>query len=212
MFSIWDSAGIRTPYYPGVIRERRVEKVQKTLPARKAGQQPVTYPTESPGSEINLGTKAYRQLGHPSRPREPAVLAKQLMSSPVTTLPPTTPISAAWELIHNRRFRHIPILSEQDKLIGILSDRDLFRETISRLTASNQPISRASGTTIQEVMITNILAASPETEIRAIARLLFEERIGAMPIVNDVEELVGILTRSDILRTVVTQAPFELWI
>ena len=212
MFSVWDIDGVRTPYSPGVIRQRRVEKVQRTLPARNAGQQPGASPPESPTPEISLATEAYRQSSEPSRPREPAVLAKQLMTSPVITLPPTAPLTSAWDLIHNKRFRHIPILSEQGKLIGILSDRDCFRETISRLTASPHPMSRTSGITLQEIMITNILTASPETEIRAIARILFEERIGAMPIVNDAEEIVGILTRSDILRTVVIQAPFELWI
>ena len=50
----------------------------------------------------------------------------------------------------------------------------------------------------------------PETEIRLIADVLIKERIGAMPIVDEKEKLVGIVTRSDILRTVV-KAPLELW-
>jgi len=61
-------------------------------------------------------------------------------------------------------------------------------------------------------MTDRVLTAHPDTEIRTIARVLFEERIGAMPIVNEAGLPKGILTRSDILRTVMNQVPFELWI
>ena len=58
-----------------------------------------------------------------------------------------------------------------------------------------------------------MLSAHPDTEIRLIARTMFEQKIGAMPILSEEDDsMVGILTRSDILRTVVNRAPFELWI
>ena len=41
---------------------------------------------------------------------------------------------------------------------------------------------------------------------------MFKERIGAMPIVDDQGTLVGILTRSDILRVLVNKAPLQLWV
>ena len=61
-------------------------------------------------------------------------------------------------------------------------------------------------------MTDQVLTAHPDTEIRTIARVMFEERIGAMPIVSEAGTPVGIITRSDILRTVMNKVPFELWI
>ena len=58
----------------------------------------------------------------------------------------------------------------------------------------------------------NVITATPDTRIREIARLLIERRIGAMPIMDKYDNLVGIITRSDVLRAVVNHAPLELWV
>jgi acetoin utilization protein AcuB len=54
--------------------------------------------------------------------------------------------------------------------------------------------------------------AHPETLIREIVRVMFRERVGAMPIVNDTGRLKGIITRSDILRALMRHTALELYI
>jgi CBS domain-containing protein len=54
--------------------------------------------------------------------------------------------------------------------------------------------------------------AAPDAELRAIARVLLEERIGALPIVSEAEGLVGMITRSDILRVMVAHPDFDQWV
>ena len=213
MFTIWDSTGVQTPYAPGVIRKRRVEHVDPVSPLhRRADHASVATEQESSSSKGQSAAQAYQEFSGTTLPRQPALQAKQIMTSPVFTLPPTTPLSEAWQIIQTNRFRHIPILSKAGRLIGILSDRDVLHATIQMASTSSPRSNREPATPIQDVMIKNILSATPETEIRTIARIMFEERIGAMPLVDATEEVVGILTRSDILRTVVNEAPFELWI
>ena len=213
LFLVWDDGGIKAPYVPGSIRGRKVEKVTNTSAIQKTT--PHTKDSQFRGlrsSSAQALTDIYQASDHQTAVRAPAILAKQIMSSPVLTLSPTAELSDAWEIIQRKRFRHIPVLSSQGHLVGILSDRDLFRATIEIVTSLEQLGANANQRPIQQIMVRNILSASPETEIRAIARILFEERIGAMPIVTEQGNLVGILTRSDILRTVVNEAPFELWI
>ena len=138
-----------------------------------------------------------------------ATLAKQIMTSPILTLSPDTSLVDAYLFILDHRFRHVPVTSDDKKLIGILSDRDLLRAAagISTTSSGSGPVK-----TIQEIMKTTVLTASPETEIRQIARVFFEERVGAMPILDASESVVGIITRSDILRTLVSTAPIDLWL
>jgi CBS domain-containing protein len=57
-----------------------------------------------------------------------------------------------------------------------------------------------------------VLVAAPDAELRAIARVLLEERIGALPIVSEAEGLVGMITRSDILRVMVAHPDFDQWV
>jgi len=65
---------------------------------------------------------------------------------------------------------------------------------------------------IEPLYLKKVLTATPETQIREIARVLIEQRKGVMPIVDANAHMVGIITRSDILRTIVNQAPLELWV
>jgi CBS domain-containing protein len=60
-------------------------------------------------------------------------------------------------------------------------------------------------------MVTQVLIATPDTPIRDIARTMVEERIGSLPILDLRDTLVGIITRSDILRALITHGPMRLW-
>jgi acetoin utilization protein AcuB len=57
-----------------------------------------------------------------------------------------------------------------------------------------------------------VLSACPTSEVRVIARVMFEEPIGAMSIVGQARELMGMLTRSDILRALITHLDFDQWV
>ncbi|MEZ4275662.1 MAG: CBS domain-containing protein [Nitrospirales bacterium] len=57
-----------------------------------------------------------------------------------------------------------------------------------------------------------VLVASPDAELCALARVLLEEHIGALPIVSESVGLVGMITRSDILRALVAHPDFDQWV
>jgi acetoin utilization protein AcuB len=60
-------------------------------------------------------------------------------------------------------------------------------------------------------MSTTVLTAFKNTPLREIARVLFEERIGCLPIIDTAQKSIGILTRSDILRALMQGKPLDLW-
>ena len=132
------------------------------------------------------------------------------MTKRVLSLSGDDKVSKAWKIFIERRFRHLPIVSKDNKVVGILSDRDFISKPNSHLGAVTALIPE-SDVLISGVMKTNIITAHPETEIRLIAKVMIERKIGSMPLIDESGKLVGILTRTDILRAVVNNAPFELW-
>lgn len=138
----------------------------------------------------------------PAKERKQVVAAIDIMSSPVFSLREEMPIEEAEKVFKSKKFRHIPIVSANGNLVGIVSDRDF----IGPMSPSG-----AGVTLIKERMVTNILTARPQTEIRSIAEVMIDHHIGCLPIVEENGALVGILTRSDILRAIVNHAPIELW-
>ena len=141
----------------------------------------------------------------------PILTASQIMSSQVTTLNPHDSITDAINLFKRTKLRHIPIITNNERVVGILSDRDLLHY----LSGMSDDYSQQKSTIrikdeIKRVMKTKVLTASKDTDVRFIARLFVEQHIGAMPIVAE-GNLVGIITRSDVLGAVMRNFILELW-
>lgn len=193
--------------FPAVDHFTRVEPAS---PGREA--QPVGGVRA--GKEYQQGLAAYAQggPGAPAETRKPALLASQIMTSPVVTLTPAATVAEAREIIRRRWFRHIPVVTEDGRLVGMVSDRYLLSGAPHPDRPEEPPEPPRPDQTVGEIMTPRVLCASPETPIREIARILVEERIGAMPILDHRVRPVGILTITDVLQCVVNSAPLDLWV
>ncbi|MEK6748523.1 MAG: CBS domain-containing protein [Pseudomonadota bacterium] len=165
-------------------------------------------------TQQRLAQRLYTQTAQQTaKMPELAIHAQQIMSTPVLTLADTTTILSAWAVFRERRFRHLPVLDRHGNLVGILSDRDMLRyaATHGRVPPFGADAPEAL-MGLEGLYKKRVLTATPDTEIRQIARILLEQRIGSMPIVDDAGQLCGMITRSDILRTLVHHMPLELWV
>ncbi len=142
----------------------------------------------------------------------PALFARQIMASPVVSLTASMTVDQALKLFQTKRLRHLPVISSAGKVTGMVSDRDIL-EYMAGLHEryKKNPLPHRTSDKVEQLMQSPVLTASLETDIRYIARLFVEQRVGAMPIVYD-GELKGIITRSDILHAVMNHYQLELWI
>lgn len=214
-FMVHHEGAVR-PYQVGEIRrfrfQAKVEPVARIeRPSESSSFSAQVAQVAADQNAANRRIEEYRNAATKIPKRERALQAKDMMSSPVESLTPQTSIRNAYEIFQTKRYRHMPVL-DQNHLVGILSDRDLLR-----LAAENAKDTAGDGKEaarkeyVGAVMIHAVLSASPETEVHDVARVLFEERIGCLPIVSGDGSLVGIITRSDILRGVMNRAALELW-
>ena len=115
-------------------------------------------------------------------------------------------VADAVSIFDQQRFHHLPVLDETKQLCGMITDRDVMRFMIIHGR------SRLAKTPIQQVMTKKIITAAESTEIRSIANVMCQQGFSAMPITEANHTLMGVVTRSDILRTLVNEAPLELWV
>lgn len=137
------------------------------------------------------------------RPRRLQV-ASELMS-PVRCAAMTETVAEAWAILLRERFHHLPIVDITGELRGIISDRDLLR------AAASHSHEETSEWTLERLMQRRVIAAGPSAPLRELAEVMTQRRIGAVPVVDDRNRPVGIVTRADLLRAIVHQAPLELW-
>jgi CBS domain-containing protein len=137
---------------------------------------------------------------------EAAVRAVQVMSSPVSSLTPESSIEDAGRLFRDQRYRYIPVVSEADQLVGIVSDRDYLNAVLNNQDQDEESISTKQ---VGDIMVRNVLTAQPNAELAAISEVFFRERIGAMPITDESGKIAGMITRSDVLRATTVIAPIQ---
>jgi acetoin utilization protein AcuB len=132
------------------------------------------------------------------------------MSESVLAVETFDSIAIARRLMAKHRINQLPVL-ENDVLVGIVTDRDI-RDAYptSMLIGRTKEIDEfAESYTVEEVMTYDIFTVRPETPLAAAVSLLRRHRIGSLPVVKD-KQLVGIITRSDILDFVLDGAGIKL--
>jgi len=116
--------------------------------------------------------------------------ARDIASYPVKTIDLQTQVSEASELLDS--FGHTGlVVKEDDEIIGIISRKDLYK-------AQRHHLDHAP---VKAFMSKEVITAPPEASINSLRRLMIDNNIGRVPLVGENGELVGIVTRKDILRS-----------
>ena len=183
-----------------LFKNRRVDKTDNIESTHKSVKNKIN-PIKEDNSK--LIKQSYQQIEH-FVPDEHVVFAEQIMISPVITLSPDNNVEQAFELFHQHKFRHVPVVTSGQRLEGIISDRDILKilGNTGDKTRKNK---------ISDVMTLKVLTASRKTDVRYITRLFVENRIGSMPVMDE-RKLVGMITRSDILNAILTHYEIEMWV
>jgi len=134
-------------------------------------------------------------------PRERAISVRDRMSRRVTTVRPDSRLGAAARLMRDRAIHHLPVVDGAGQLVGIVTARDLRQALFAPAVQAERTDLRAllDALTVADVMTRGVVSVRAVASIRDAARLMYERRLGALPVVER-GRLVGILTESDVLR------------
>ncbi|MGH9776199.1 MAG: CBS domain-containing protein [Candidatus Acidiferrales bacterium] len=122
------------------------------------------------------------------------------MTSPVTSLSPRSSLLEAALMMRRTGYRHIPI-TEDDRLVGIITDRDVSRLAPSRLEkiTAEEYNSVLDATVLESVMTAHPVTVTLATPVIEAVALLHRRKLGCLPVV-DGEKLAGIITVTDMLE------------
>ena len=133
---------------------------------------------------------------------------KDVMTPDVTTLQRNEKLTLADDVMNLGRIRHLPVLDDDgEEVVGIVSQRDLFRGALAQALGYGQRARRKLLDTlfVKDVMATDVLTTTPDTPLAEAARVLMERKIGCLPVIEH-GRLVGILTEGDFVAWVARKA------
>lgn len=179
---------------PPVVAARRVEaQAEAGVAPREALGEPAV--------------NAYKAMLPQNLERGPLYHANQIMQRYVITVRLDDPVARAWRALVDNRIHQAPVLDSAGHLVGIVSERNL----LTALNVDAGAVRDVMAKRVGDVMSTPVVAASPVTDIRRIARVMLERDVEGVPIVGDAGNLVGFISQRDILRAVVSEPPLSIW-
>jgi CBS domain-containing protein len=140
----------------------------------------VTTPADAGSERISQKSKVMK---------EPSLRVEDLMSTAVVTASMNETIGQADFDMRLAMIRHLPVVDDHGHLVGIVSDRDL-----RRIQSEAKPV------LIDRVMKREVVTIRASAPAHIAAQLLAEHRIGALPVLGDEGQLVGVISEIDFLR------------
>ena len=129
------------------------------------------------------------------------------MTRKVITVRPEDNLLDTRELMKTHKIHHIPVVEEGDRLVGIISDRDVRSAMPSSLyyeSGSERERVKLEKFKVRDVMTKNVITLSLRDTIQDALLLLLKYDVGALPVVHGDGRLVGILAVRDLLRALVS--------
>lgn len=128
-----------------------------------------------------------------------------MMTHELFTLRSGDSLKTARQMMNLARIRHIPIVDEAGKFIGLLTHRDILAATISRFAEVDRVTQDEieAGIPVSEIMRTDVTTVTADTKLRDAAEILLAHKYGCLP-VTDRGTLTGIITEADFLKLTIS--------
>ena len=129
------------------------------------------------------------------------MLVRERMSRKPVTVTADTPITEALKVMRQKQVRRLPVLDQEGKMVGIVSEKDLLYASPSPATSLSIYEMHYMLTHLQtsELMSTQVITVTPETPVEEAARIMADNKIGGLPVM-DGAKLAGIITETDIFK------------
>lgn len=125
---------------------------------------------------------------------------KDIMSPAIETIERNDDLLTAEHMMATKHFRHLPVV-EDDALVGIVTQRDLFKAAMPSAMRYGEKAQQAflRSVRVKEIMVYPVITIAPTAPVSEAIDLITQRGIGCLPVVND-DKLVGIVTKTDLLR------------
>ena len=136
-------------------------------------------------------------------------VVEDIMTEQVVCLEEQDNLAKVMEVMQKGEFRHVPIVDEQKKLVGVISDRDVLRylpylrpgaESFHNRLFDVAPNNAATKQVLRDIIKQNATCVLPSCDFYTAVRMLYEMNISCLPVTDEGKKLVGIVTVTDVMR------------
>ena len=133
------------------------------------------------------------------------MLLKNWMSKDIISVKPEDRIEKAVDLLRKYEIRMLPVLDDGG-LVGIVTDRDIKNATVPAYVKQGFQHDGPPDIRVEDIMIKEVITVPPDFTLEETAELLLTHKISGVPVVDDQQTIIGVITQSDVFRALVSTA------
>ncbi len=127
-----------------------------------------------------------------------SLVAEDVMTRDPSTIRPSATVAQAIAELHQLDVRHLPVVNEDHELVGMVSDRDLRGLPFDFAAEGRRTV--PPDTPVADLMSSDVQSVELQTSLSELIDILVDQKVGALPVVDDRGVLVGIVSYVDVLR------------
>lgn len=134
------------------------------------------------------------------------MLVKDWMTVDPITVGPDTSVMKASQMMKENNIRRLPVVNEENKVVGIVSDRDLKEAGPSKATTLDvhELYYLLSELKVKDIMARKVITITPRDTVEKAAVIMLERKVTGLPVVEEGDRIVGILSQGDVFRVLTT--------
>lgn len=128
---------------------------------------------------------------------------RDIMTSPSITIYEDEPLSKVWEKLRVKGVRHVPVIDRAGRIVGLMSERDLFRTLSPRVNEDGDLYydeTLLNSFILKHVMTHPVVTMAPEDQLVKAVEIMGRNKYGCIPLVDADQKVVGIVTDTDVLK------------
>lgn len=149
-------------------------------------------------------------LKHAKERLKKRILVSEVMTKNVISVKKDADIHEVSRLLSENKISGLPVVDDDNHVVGVITEADVlsmaglkkghtFKDIIRHILGEPIP-ERKEGNKVEDVMTSPAITTRPDVDIKEVARIFDEKRIKRLPVVDDENKLIGIISRADIVR------------
>jgi CBS domain-containing protein len=138
---------------------------------------------------------------------EPVFLVKDIMTKDCIYIDVKSTIKEAYDVLKELKIEQLPVVSFAKKILGVINKKIILNLLMDDLENSETILAKR----IEDIYLPQLITSDPMTDIRNIAKVMIDFKLHAIPIVLENDILIGIVTKTDILKAIAHNPKLQLW-
>lgn len=203
MFAIYNETGLQfRSTLEELYRVKQIEPVRGEKGQTDAHEEQLSHT----GTIENTAVNAYRKMIK-AKHEEPIYHASQVMSRPVITIEENVSVEDCYHLLQKHGIKQVPVIGTNGLPAGIVTRENVLQVIL----VEDGRLKHVESNAITAVITQPIITADPVADIRRVARVMYRQRLNSIPITDNADLLLGIVTRTDIIKAISTSPVITLW-